>query len=319
MPAWANAPRILYVPGNHEYYGTDIDGARKKLAEECATHGITLLDSDAIVIDDVHFIGATLWTDFLLDCIASEPGAHRAGLGISDFDGWIQHERGTGRFTTYESVRRHKEERAFIEAELADAERDGTTTVVITHHAPTPRSIAPRYHGSRLNPAFASNLESFIGRFQPTLWIHGHVHSSVDVVLGETRVLANPGGVELRREPGLRPHPVCRALNVNRHDMRWGLDSEQKGASTVQRNAWGPRREPPPRGNRAEKGREKRLSPNGPIGQTEAGTRAEASAHGPRAPKVCVNPRHCDNQSAEQSTGRANALQGEPGHGIRRG
>ena len=184
---WAEARHILYVPGNHEFYGADIDRARKQLAEECVRHGITLLDADAIVIDDVRFIGATLWTDFLLDGVANEPGAHRAALGISDFDGWILHEKGTGRFTTHESARRHAEERAFIEAELADAARDGTTAVVITHHSPTPRSIAPRFLGNTLNPAFASNLEPLIAQYQPALWIHGHMHNSVDVILGATQ------------------------------------------------------------------------------------------------------------------------------------
>ena len=202
---WAEARHILYVPGNHEFYGTDIDRARKQLAAECVRHGITLLDPDATVIDDVHFIGATLWTDFLLDGIAHEPGAHRAALGMSDFDGWIRHERGTGRFTTYESARRHAEERAFIEDELADAERDGATAVVITHHAPTPRSIAPRFRGSALNPAFASNLERLIARYQPALWIHGHMHNSVDVTLGTTRVLANPAGYNPGENPDYDP------------------------------------------------------------------------------------------------------------------
>ena len=202
---WAEARHILYVPGNHEFYGTDIDRARNQLAEECYSLGITLLDSDAIVIDDVHFIGATLWTDFLLDGIAHEPGAHRAALGISDFDGWIRHQQGTGLFTTYESARRHAEERAFIEAELADAERDGTTAVVITHHAPTPRSIAPQFHGSALNPAFASNLERLIARYQPALWVHGHMHNSVDVTVGETRVLANPAGYNAAENPDYDP------------------------------------------------------------------------------------------------------------------
>ena len=201
---WVGA-QILYVPGNHEFYGTDIDQGLRRLADRCTGLGITLLAPDAIEIDGVRFIGATLWTDFLLDGIASEPGAHRAALGVSDFDGWIQHERGTGRFTTYESVRRHREERDFIEAELADAERDGKTAVVITHHAPTPRSIAPRFHGSALNPAFASNLEPLIARYQPALWIHGHVHSSVDVMLGETRVLANPGGYNAEENPDYDP------------------------------------------------------------------------------------------------------------------
>ena len=202
---WAEARHILYVPGNHEFYGTDIDHARKQLAEECYSFGITLLDPDAIVIDNVHFIGATLWTDFLLDGIAHEPRAHRAALGISDFDGWIRHERGTGRFTTYESARRHAEERAFIEAELADAERDGTAAVVITHHAPTPRSITPRFHGSALNSAFASNLERLIARYKPRLWIHGHMHNSVDITVGETRVLANPAGYNPAENPDYDP------------------------------------------------------------------------------------------------------------------
>ena len=189
---WAAAKHILYVPGNHEYYGADIDVGRRRLAEQCDALGVTLLDPDAIEIDDVRFIGATLWTDFLLDGIPGEPAAHRAGLEMSDFAGVIMH-RGR-RFTTWESARRHAEERAFIEAELADAERDGTTAVVITHHAPTPRSIAPRFRRSALNPGFASNLERVIGRYQPALWIHGHMHDSVDVTLGATRVLANPGG-----------------------------------------------------------------------------------------------------------------------------
>ena len=29
---------------------------------------------------------------------------------------------------------------------------------------------------------------------QPALWIHGHMHDPVDVVLGQTRVLCNPAG-----------------------------------------------------------------------------------------------------------------------------
>ena len=33
-----------------------------------------------------------------------------------------------------------------------------------------------------------------IERFQPLLWIHGHLHYRIDEMLGETRVTANPYG-----------------------------------------------------------------------------------------------------------------------------
>ena len=152
---------------------------------------------------------------------AREPGAHRAALGISDFDGWITHRGGTKRFTTYESARRHAEERAFIEDELADAERDGTTAVVITHHSPTPQSIAPRFQGNALNPAFASNLEPLIARYQPALWIHGHVHNSVDLTLGPTRMLANPGGYEAAENPEYDPE-LCVEVETRATATRTG-------------------------------------------------------------------------------------------------
>ena len=33
-----------------------------------------------------------------------------------------------------------------------------------------------------------------IARYQPPLWVHGHMHDRVDEKLGETRVTCNPGG-----------------------------------------------------------------------------------------------------------------------------
>ena len=201
---WAGVP-IVYVPGNHEYYGSDIDDADTEMAKRCQALGICLLGPGETRVGDVRFIGATLWTDFRLDGIAAEPGAHHAAVAMSDFDGWILHRRGTGRFTSYASAERHARERAFIEAALARDAGAGVRTVVVTHHAPTRRSIGARYRTSRLNPAFASDLEPLIARHQPALWVHGHVHTSVDVTLGATRVVANPGGYNPTENPGYDP------------------------------------------------------------------------------------------------------------------
>ena len=74
---WAGADRILYVPGNHEFDGCDIEVARGELARQCLQHGVTLLDRGAVTVDNVRLIGATLWTDFRLDAsVLGEAWAH---------------------------------------------------------------------------------------------------------------------------------------------------------------------------------------------------------------------------------------------------
>ena len=100
--------------------------------------------------------------------------------------------------------------RAFIEGELEKAERFGLTPVVATHHAPSPKCIRPWFEGSRLNPGFASDLDAVIARYQPPLWVHGHMHDRVDVVLGETRVMCNPGGYD-----GVEEHEFDPALVID--------------------------------------------------------------------------------------------------------
>ena len=67
--------------------------------------------------------------------------------------------------------------------------------MVITHHAPSPRCIRPWYEKSRVNPAFASDLDALIEKYEPALWVHGHMHDPVDEWVGEdTRIIANPHG-----------------------------------------------------------------------------------------------------------------------------
>ena len=201
---WSSAPHILYVLGNHEFYGTEIEETRASVATECTEAGIDLLDPGTARIAGVRFIGATLWTDLLLEGMTDEIGAHlRVSREISDFLGAIQHQ---GRdFTTWESVERHRADRAFIERELEEAEHAGDRVVVITHHAPSRKSVRPWFEGDPYNCAFASDLDRVIERYQPELWIHGHMHDPVDERLGKTRVLANPAGYRYEAKRGFDP------------------------------------------------------------------------------------------------------------------
>ena len=51
---WAGADNIFYVPGNHEYYGSEIDVARRELARQCLQHDVTLLDPGAVTVGHVR-------------------------------------------------------------------------------------------------------------------------------------------------------------------------------------------------------------------------------------------------------------------------
>ena len=155
-------------------------------------------------IDGVRFIGATLWTDLVLDGVADEVGAHmRISREIADFLGAIQHQG--QEFTTVESVERQRADRAFIERALEEAEQAGERVVVITHHAPSPRSVRPWFERDPYNCAFASDLDRVIARYQPELWIHGHMHDPVNEELGRTRLVANPRGYGHEAKRGFDP------------------------------------------------------------------------------------------------------------------
>lgn len=192
---------ILYVPGNHEFYGACMPLLRQALAAEAERLGIHLLDNRSLTLGGVRFHGTTLWTDFALyDGEADhdpELTEQKARWLMPDFSIIEQPEGET--FSPPESQRLHAEALAWLETELAQP--FGGPRVVISHHAPLAACIPLRYRGDALSPAFASHLPTLMGRMD--LWIHGHVHEPVDHVLGGTRVLANPGGYPGEFEPPL--------------------------------------------------------------------------------------------------------------------
>ena len=92
----------------------------------------------------------------------------------------------------------HHRSRRWLQAQL-DA-LDGERVVVVTHHAPSVRSVPARYAADPLSAAYASNLDDLILSASPLLWVHGHIHDSFDYVIGDTRVVCNPRGY-LPHEP----------------------------------------------------------------------------------------------------------------------
>lgn len=181
---------VVYVPGNHEYYGQTYADARAALrARTARSANVRLLDNDETQIGGARFIGSTLWTDFELF------GSLQKGAAIADSLKYVVDFRairwgGGSLFTPERSVDLHREAVAFLEQQLARA--FGGATVVITHHGPHPGSLHPRWARHLTSAAFISDLTRLLGKAE--LWIHGHTHDSFDYQVAGTRVVANPMG-----------------------------------------------------------------------------------------------------------------------------
>jgi len=185
------AKPVLYVPGNHEFYGGSIEGTVAELKRLANGTRVRVLDDEAVVIDGVRFLGTTLWTDFR---IAGEGEARAAAMReatrfMRDFS--VVRMAGAT-FTPEASTTLFARHAAWLEDRLAEPHRG--RTVVITHHAPSPKSVHPRFEGSALNACFVSDAERLLDGSRVQLWIHGHTHDSFDYEVNGTRVLCNPRG-----------------------------------------------------------------------------------------------------------------------------
>ena len=189
---------VVYVPGNHVFWW-DRGEDRYTLVDQLsrgrdvtARHGIHLLLDDAVVIGGTRFAGGTLWTDFRLGPFGLH-AAMRAAQGrggMNDYRRIRNGPRSRHRVEPGEILALHRKTRVFLEATLATA-HDGPT-VVVTHHAPHPDSL-PRPHED-LGWCYASDLRDLIHACGPDLWVHGHIHRSVDYHVGRTRMVCNPRG-----------------------------------------------------------------------------------------------------------------------------
>lgn len=195
--AWANMYRnyplpVLAVPGNHDFYHSDFNDTRRLMRLHAHDAGIGLLDNDEIVLNGVRFLGCTLWTDFNLD------GNIRAGI-----EQWEKTIRDSRRvkdagepLTALRILAEHQRSRHWLESKLNEPFEG--RTVVITHHAPSRKSLDKKYADYKNNSSFASNLDHLVEKAD--FWFHGHLHVSKSYKIGKCQVIANPRGYPMMTE-----------------------------------------------------------------------------------------------------------------------
>jgi len=200
---------VVMVLGNHEYYRSIWPDALDELRGWAIAENVYILEKSVVAIDDVTFLGATLWSDFehanplsMAYCQAcindfSLIGA-RPESACQAFD---QRPRP---FSPAMALEDHYAARAWLATAMATMRSAGRKTVVVTHHGVAPGSINPKYIGSSTNGAFVSDLSALLIAGQPSLVIHGHVHDSVNYCLDSIEhpipVVANPRGYTKRSD-----------------------------------------------------------------------------------------------------------------------
>ena len=186
---------IVALAGNHEFYGRNWQDARVAAWEHAAAHGITWLDDSAAEIAGVRFVGATLWTDYEIYGADKRAAAMEMAGRIMNDHRLISSRDGDRPQTSFSPARArvaHHGSRTFLSTELARP--FAGPTVVVTHHGPHIRSVAPKFRDTLLTAAFISDLSDLIDAHQPPLWVHGHTHVNFDYRVGGTQVICNPYG-----------------------------------------------------------------------------------------------------------------------------
>ncbi|MDX8397563.1 MAG: metallophosphoesterase family protein [Mariprofundaceae bacterium] len=183
---------VLYVPGNHEYYDSvwPMDSLLSDMHAEAVGSDVHVLDRASFELEGVRFLATTLWTDLYDKPFAGvESGVIGSDMGnIRASDGEMFH--GDVAQVLFER------NRDWLKTQLSQA-FDGRT-VVITHHAPSGKSMHAQYEGNPWNSCFITDMEQFMGD-QVDLWVHGHTHNNFDYKINGTRVVCNPRGY---------PHPL---------------------------------------------------------------------------------------------------------------
>lgn len=192
-------PLVVWVPGNHEWYGSLLNNKSLELVSEKLRQfpRVHLLEKDFRYLGRTHFlIAATLWTDLNKNCPIT---AHEIMWGMADY----QHIKtdafgGVSSIIPEDTYNKHVEHIQFIDDMLSDTltVSPDRKIVLVTHHAPSEKSVHSRFKRyTNMNHAFYTDLE-YVPAINPNLkyWVHGHTHDHFYYDMLGCRVVCNPHG-----------------------------------------------------------------------------------------------------------------------------
>lgn len=175
--------QVYWVPGNHEYYGSDINFRTSTVKEQIRSN-VSLVNNVTLEYKGVRFVFSTLWSKIKRE---NELAIRKA---MADFRLIFDHKT-TLTVERYNSL--HDQALDFLTRELG--QRNSPPTVVVSHHVPTFSNYPEKYINSRLNQGFATELYDLVESSNAAFWISGHTHEIVPLfTIGNTVLTSNQLG-----------------------------------------------------------------------------------------------------------------------------
>ena len=179
---------VVMVLGNHDYYNRFLNKAATDLQSVAAKfENIHILSRSSVKIDDVTFLGTTLWTDF-----DNRRGESEVYYSFPDYRkiNKVNDDCEIMTVDTYDILTEHRKDRDWLNKSINKNDK----TVVVTHHVPTTSVIPDIYRSSSINGGFYVDMSETMLKTEPNLWLCGHTHYYFDYKIGNTKIYCNPWG-----------------------------------------------------------------------------------------------------------------------------
>jgi Icc-related predicted phosphoesterase len=194
---------VIYVAGNHEYYGNALPRLTNKLSETCQGTSVRFLECESVSFNGVRFLGCTLWSDF--GVVGNRSASMDTAQNVMTDYRRIRVSPKYRKLRPMDTAALHAASVKWLQESLM---KPSEPTIVVTHHAPSPRSLKPGTEKDPVSGAYASRLDDWIETSSILLWVHGHTHHCVDYTIGSTRILSNQRGYPDEPAEGFQPSLV---------------------------------------------------------------------------------------------------------------
>jgi len=172
-------PYVILVPGNHEYYTTknyNIIEQQEKLSKICNDAGVILLNNSSVNINNIKFIGTTLWSQINNKAFDSMNDKNNIFKNAKDYND------------------EHKKCVEWLKQEIINSENDDKI-IIITHHLPTFKLCHPKFENNYINSGFYTEILHDLNiKDNVKYWIAGHTHEYINTKINNINFIINPMG-----------------------------------------------------------------------------------------------------------------------------